>query len=59
MKGNVRKFMKEVRRKERIKEAIRARKFSKSETIVMGFAMIDFAMKFVEATNNAHNGRDS
>jgi len=59
MKSNLRKFMKAVRRKERIKEAIRARKFSESETIAMGFAMIDFTMKFMEVTNNAYNGRDS
>ena len=59
MKSNLRKFMKAVRRKERIKEAIRARKFSESETITMGFAMIDFTMKFMEVTNNAYNGRDS
>jgi len=59
MKGNVRKFMKEVRRKERIKEAIRARKFSESETIGMGFDLINFAIKFREEITDAFHERHS
>lgn len=59
MKDNIRKFIKAVRRKDRIKEAIRARKFSESETIGMGFDLINFAIKFREGIKDAFHERHS
>ncbi len=47
-----------LRRKERIREAIKARKFSETETLAMGFDMINFIVKFREEITHAHHGRD-
>ncbi|MDI6856535.1 MAG: hypothetical protein QMD21_07140 [Candidatus Thermoplasmatota archaeon] len=44
-----RKKVKEIRERERVRDAIRARKFSGPETFEQGLSMIKFAAKLWEA----------
>ncbi len=46
----------ETRRSQRVAEAVRARKFSAIDTLTMGFALIDFALRFRKEADDALNG---
>ena len=45
----------EIRFRERIREAVRARKFTSVETLNMGFSLIDFSLKFRKVCDDAFN----
>ena len=45
----------EVRYSDRIRAAVRARKFTSAETLAMGFSLIDFSLKFRKAAEDAFN----
>ena len=45
----------EIRFREHIREAVRARKFTSAETLDMGFSLIDFSLRFRKVTEDALN----
>jgi len=45
----------EVRYRDRIRTAVRARKFTSAETLAMGFSLIDFSLKFRKEAEDAFN----
>ena len=45
----------EVRYRDHIRTAIRARKFTSAETMAMGFSLIDFSLKFRKEAEDAFN----
>jgi len=47
------KMVEARRHKDLVDEALRARNFTPAETLAMGFDLINFALKFSEATGNA------
>ncbi len=57
MSGDHKEEIREKRRMENIRMAIRAREFSAEETLEMGFGLIDFALEFGEAMGNAKYDR--
>ena len=46
----------ERRLRERVKEAIRARKFTPEETLAMSLSLIDFSLRFRKEADDAFNG---
>ncbi len=46
----------DTRRSQRVAEAVRAREFSPIETLTVGFALIDFALRFRKEADDAFNG---
>lgn len=45
----------EIRYRDRIRAAVRAREFTSAETLAMGFSLIDFALKFRKEAEDAFN----
>ncbi len=45
----------ETRFRERIRKAVRARKFTSAETLEMGFSLIDFSLRFRKVAEDALN----